>query len=192
VKDDISSHERLVRLARIERAAAPVASVYLNTRWVDEHQRDRMRIARLIAGVVSGSRHETSSDIARRASELVSHVDMQEQGSALAAVLTEAAKGGRAVAGVDATVEAVNRGAVRRLYVLKTLSLAGWSCARCASLQGDPGIRCRLCGGEATPVELTNAIVDRVIASGGEAEIVDVHEDLRRLGGLAALLRYPL
>ncbi len=35
---------RLVELSKIAGAPAPVVSVYLNTRWVDEHQRDRVRV----------------------------------------------------------------------------------------------------------------------------------------------------
>jgi hypothetical protein len=36
--------DRLIRLAKIERAETPVVSVYLNTRWADEHQRDRVQV----------------------------------------------------------------------------------------------------------------------------------------------------
>ena len=36
--------DRLIELARIERPGSPVVSVYLNTRWADEHQRDRVRV----------------------------------------------------------------------------------------------------------------------------------------------------
>src|SRR3990170_915366 len=54
---------RLVELSKITGAPAPVLSVYLNTRWVDEHQRDRVRVflknelrkARQGAGRVSGA-----------------------------------------------------------------------------------------------------------------------------------------
>ncbi len=35
---------RLAELARIQPASTPVVSVYLNTHWADEHQRDRVRI----------------------------------------------------------------------------------------------------------------------------------------------------
>src|SRR5512145_2206686 len=35
---------RLSALASIHSAAAPVVSVYLNTRWADEHQRERVRV----------------------------------------------------------------------------------------------------------------------------------------------------
>ena len=35
---------RLRELARFESDGAPVVSVYLNTEWADEHQRERARI----------------------------------------------------------------------------------------------------------------------------------------------------
>ncbi len=35
---------RLTALSKIDRAPAPVVTAYLNTRWADEHQRDRVRI----------------------------------------------------------------------------------------------------------------------------------------------------
>jgi stalled ribosome rescue protein Dom34 len=50
----------------------------------------------------------------------------------------------------------------------------------------------RLHGSPATPAELADAMVDRVIASGGEVEVLERHEALGRAGGVAALLRYPL
>ena len=35
---------RMAELAKIGKTEAPVVSVYLDTRWSDEHQRDRVRI----------------------------------------------------------------------------------------------------------------------------------------------------
>jgi hypothetical protein len=35
---------RVTELGRIDRAPAPVVTVYLNTHWADEHQRERVRI----------------------------------------------------------------------------------------------------------------------------------------------------
>ena len=44
----VSSHAelraRVAALARIARAPSPVVSVYLDTRWADEHQRERVRV----------------------------------------------------------------------------------------------------------------------------------------------------
>jgi peptide subunit release factor 1 (eRF1) len=150
------------------------------------------RMGDLVAGVVAGTRDESASLIGGRATALVTHLEGQEHAIAIDTVLTEAAKGGQAVASLDETLEAVNRGAVRCLYLLSGFSHAGRLCLGCASLQRGPDLICRLCGNEAKPVELANALVDRVIASGGEVESLDVHEALGRVGGVAALLRYPL
>lgn len=47
--------ERLVELARLGPAPTPVVSVYLDTRWTDEHQRDRVRI--FLKNELAAARH---------------------------------------------------------------------------------------------------------------------------------------
>ena len=47
--------EQLADLARIGPAATPVVSVYLDTRWTDEHQRDRVRI--FLKNELAAARH---------------------------------------------------------------------------------------------------------------------------------------
>ena len=108
------------------------------------------------------------------------------------AVLTEAAKSGRAVAGPEEVLEAVSRGAVHRLYLLESLSVPGRLCVECGALQSGAGDTCRLCGKATKAIELGGAMVDRVIATGGTVETIGVHQGLARVGGVAALLRYPL
>jgi hypothetical protein len=41
-------------------------------------------------------------------------------------------------------------------------------------------------------VKLTDALVERVLAAGGDVEVVPGHPDLARAGGVGARLRYPL
>jgi peptide subunit release factor 1 (eRF1) len=150
------------------------------------------RIAQLVAGAVAGTRHETGAAIVGRAAELLGELDEQERRIALDGVLTEAAKGGRAVASLEETIEAVNRGAIQRLYVLSSFAEPGALCLNCEALQRGTDRHCRLCGAEAKPVELADAMVDRVVASDGAVETVDAHQSLARVGGVAARLRYPL
>ncbi len=150
------------------------------------------RIARLVAGEVSGARHEPMSVIVGRAAELLGRLERQGQGIAVDAVLTEAAKSKQAVAGLDATLGAINRGAVYRLYLLKGVSDPGRLCVGCGALQRGAEPACRFCGKEAKPVELGEAMADRVIAADGKVEMLDVHQALARAGGVAAMLRYPL
>jgi peptide subunit release factor 1 (eRF1) len=145
-----------------------------------------------IAGSVSGTKHEAASVILGRAAELLARLRADEGGRAVDAVLTEAAKGRHAVAGIEETLDAVNRGAVHRLYLLENLSAHGQVCAECKSFQRGGGEACRLCGNPTKEMDLGEAIVSRVIAAGGTAETVKLHEGLARVGGLAALLRYSL
>src|SRR3990172_1917372 len=44
MESDMQLKARLTELARIKGTTTPVVSVYLNTSWEDEHQRDRVRV----------------------------------------------------------------------------------------------------------------------------------------------------
>ena len=110
----------------------------------------------------------------------------------VAGVLTGAAKGGRATAGLEATLEAASRGAVYRLYVLATFRETGRQCGACGALQPGDAPACRVCRGATKEVELGEALVQRVLATGGAVQTVAVAAGLERAGGVAAQLRYPL
>ena len=150
------------------------------------------RIAERIVGHVPGTRYEPASAILDRAAALVARAKREEAERAVDAVLTEAAKSRQAVAGVEETLDAVARGAIHRLYVLKGFNEPGRACVECGALQREPASGCRLCGKTTKPVELGEAIAGRVISSGGTAETVEAHAGLARVGGVAALLRFSL
>lgn len=117
-------------------------------------------VAARVIGVMHGARHESATVLADRAAPLLAAFDVARERAEVAAMVTEAAKHGRAVVGREATLDAVARGAVHRLYVLKGLGLV-------------------------------DGLVERVIAAGGEVEFVDRDAELARVGGMAARLRYP-
>jgi len=151
------------------------------------------RMAAHIVGEVSAARHEPSSVIAGRAVELLAHVGASSSDvPTVDAVLTEAAKSRQAVAGLDETIEAVNRGAIRRLYVLRGVHAPASTCPGCGALFPGLAEDCRLCGKALEAVELGEALVHRVFAAGGTVETVEAHQRLAAVGGVAALLRYPL
>ncbi len=145
-----------------------------------------------IVGIVLASRYEAAGAIVARASEFLARVEEQEKAVAVDAVLTEAAKSGQAVAGLEETLEAVARGAVQYLYLVKGFREPGRVCAECGALQRGEGPACRLCGRATKAVELGEAMVDRVIGTGGKAEFIGIHARLSGVGGVAARLRYPL
>jgi len=150
------------------------------------------RIARLIVGTVAGARYEPSSLIVARAVELLGHLEGQRQAAEVDAALTEAAKGKQAVAGLEETIETVNRGAVHHLYMLRAFSETGTVCSGCKALQRGSAPTCHLCGQATKPADLGAAMAERVVGNGGKVEAVEIHQGLGRVGGAAAVLRYPL
>jgi peptide chain release factor subunit 1 len=149
-------------------------------------------LAARVAGSVAAAWHDTAAAIRSRAAEVVRRREEEAAGKAVEAALTEAAKGGRAVAGLDETLEAVTRGAVHRLLLLASFAEAGGACQACGRLQTGPAETCRRCGGPAGRCALGEAAVGRVLAAGGTATVLGTHAGLARVGGLAAILRFPL
>jgi hypothetical protein len=147
-------------------------------------------VVRRVVGVVPGAGHESMATIAARAAEHLSNVEDQEDATAVDRLLDAAAKGGRAVAGVEPTLEAVNRGAVQRLYLMPEFERPGAVCDRCAALQAPVADRCRFCDGAIRTTELGAAMLDRVLTSGGSIDVVQRHEGLAAREGVGALLRY--
>ena len=66
----------------------------------------------------------------------------------------------------------------------------GRVCDACLALQRGLAGRCGYCMRDTRPVPLDEAIIDRVLATGGDVTVVDRHESLARHGGLLASLRY--
>src|SRR5581483_6947728 len=76
-------------------------------------------LASRVAGAVPAARHETPAAV----------VDRALTARATDTVLTEAAKDGRAVASLDAVLEAAQRGAVDQLYLLRAFRESGRRCS---------------------------------------------------------------
>jgi hypothetical protein len=148
-------------------------------------------LASAVVGSVSGTRYEQAATLVDRAVELLCQLDRERQARTIEALLVEAAKGGRAVAGVESTLKAVARGAVHRLYLLPTCDVAAAVCEACGALKAGASTRCRECGGPARAVRIADAVVERVIAAGGSVELVEASPALEQVDGLAARLRYP-
>ncbi len=130
-------------------------------------------------------------DILARTSEVQTSLERAEELKVVRDLLKEVRKGGRAVAGLPATLDAVNRGRVWKLVYLQGLNLEGGYCGSCQALLDPADTRCPLCG---QPVEPEPHLVDRmsrvVLERGGHVEMVDgpAAEALRQVGEVAALL----
>jgi hypothetical protein len=147
-------------------------------------------LAGAIVGEIAGTRYEPAATLAARAQDVIRLVAGSEQAGSVDAVLVQAGAGGRAAAGLDATLDAANRGTVERLYLLAAFDEAGAMCGACGALQRGAAVACRWCGKPARAVDLGEAMVQRVLAAGGTVQSVRVHGGLARAGGVTALLRY--
>jgi hypothetical protein len=148
------------------------------------------RLAARIVGEVHAVRWEPASALADRALTLLRRHAAGESTATVDGVLTAAAGGREAAAGVEDVMRAVDRGAVRRLYLLGDFEQPGRACPRCHALQHQMSYACERCETVTSPLELGEAMIRRVLATGGHVEIVDLHAALARAGGVAALLRY--
>jgi len=147
------------------------------------------RLQPLVVGSVHAGRWEPTSAILARAAERLGFQKLSDEATDVDDILTEAAKGGHAVAG-PGTLEAARRAAILRLYILRGLHRRGGECERCGALQ-ETGPQCWLCGGLAREIDLGAALVERVLATGGSVDTVGEHSGLAAVGGIAARLRYP-
>ncbi len=147
-------------------------------------------VARRVVGVLPAAGHESMATVARRAAERLAQVEAQDDATAVDRLLDTAAKGGRAVAGVESTLEAVNRNAVQQLYLMPEFERTGVVCDGCAALQPTSVGPCRFCASATHLTELGEAMVGRVLASGGSVGAVQRHPGLAEHEGVGAILRY--
>lgn len=145
-----------------------------------------------VAATVRAGRHEPAAALVQRALDALGQRDAQALADDVDAAITEAAKGGRAAAGVAATLDAVAKGAVHRLYLLEDFREMGVRCEHCGALAAGFVRPCPFCGRDTTVTELGETLVERVVASGGRVLTVERHAGLAERGGIVAALRHPL
>lgn len=106
-------------------------------------------------------------------------------------VITAAAKGQEGVVRLDETLHAVHDGRVQTLLVSEGFRAPGYRCAGCGYVTAQRLPHCPFCSREfeeiADAVELA---VRRVMADGGEVEVVRSSPQLEQAGRIAGLLRY--
>src|SRR5664280_369528 len=137
------------------------------------------------------SRHRDHLAILTRAGEVQMRLERAEELEIVRDLLKEVRKNGRAVAGLAATLEAINEGRVWKLVYLQGAALEGGVCNGCNMLFDPADEVCAVCGKK---VESEPHMVDRmaraVLEHGGHVEMVDgpAAEALRAVAEVAALM----
>jgi len=149
-------------------------------------------VAPRVVAVLPGSRHEASAGLVTRALAAAERSHAATTAARVEGTLVDAEKHARAAAGLTSTLDAVHRGAVHQLYLLRAFRQVGVECEQCGLLKVESAPTCPYCGGPATATELGEAAVRRVLSAKGDVIDVPAHAGLAQHGGLAASLRYAL
>jgi peptide chain release factor subunit 1 len=137
----------------------------------------------------------SADDVLARARELVRREDEQRERELFERLRRELAVHGKAVAGLEPTLSALNESRVEVLLAREGAASPGVFCVRCGWLgtaDGDgAGSECPVDGGE---LERTDNVVEkaleRTITLSGTTWVPRFEGDLDRCGGVAALLRF--
>ncbi len=107
------------------------------------------------------------------------------------AIITNAAKGREGVVRLDDVLEAVHAGKVQILAVSEGFQAPGYRCQGCGYLTAQSLETCPFCGHTFSEIEdAVEMAVRRVIADGGEIQIIHDNPSLEKAGRIGALLRY--
>lgn len=130
-------------------------------------------------------------EVLRHVLELESRLEAKREAEAVDRLIHEVGSGtGRASAGLAETVSALETGRAETLVVSPALSADGVRCPSCGHLDTE-GVRCPACGAalEGT-AQLVEMLVESALRQRCRVETVEGSEQLERLGGIGALLRF--
>ena len=103
----------------------------------------------------------------------------------------EVGQGKLGVAGLTATIRALNSHRVMELVVEEGYQVPGGRCTDCGSLSIRSTGKCRYCGGKIERVEnLVDEAVERAFAQGAQVHFVPPNQTLWEMERIGALLRY--
>ncbi|MEW6566628.1 MAG: hypothetical protein AB1449_00385 [Chloroflexota bacterium] len=126
-----------------------------------------------------------------RAMELVQQAERESEARQVRAMITAAAKGRDGVVGLEDTLGAAHEGRVQTLVLSEGFRAPGYRCRGCGYLTIQRLDRCPFCGRDFERIEdAVEMAVRKVMADGGEVEVVRGNPELDRAGRIGGLLRY--
>ena len=172
------------KLARLEEGPYPFLSLYLNTKWDDEQQRERIRLF-------------TKNQLKKSYDQIKQQEDWRKAFLEDQKLIERTPQGGLATFGLNGTLEALNGGQVHTLYLLTSFSHSGGKCGRCGSLvlvhpAGSGPASCPICKGETKIVDLGEKMMRSALRQDGEVKWIEENSILKENDGVGASLRFRL
>lgn len=101
-----------------------------------------------------------------------------------------AGRGGLAVLGWQETIAAANTGRIHLLVMDRNVKGQGWRCQVCDDIGEGQAQSCSACGGHIAAVALGEALVNQVLKTDAEVDLIEPDARLAAYEGVGAFLRY--
>jgi peptide chain release factor subunit 1 len=144
----------------------------------------------LVMGTFPMSMTATHNEVKNRALQIGIEVEKEREARLVERLITNSAKNSGAVIGLDATLEAVNHGKVQTLIISEGFRKNAFRCKGTGWLTMHPE---EVCSGEEdteTVYDVVDLLVNQVMRSGGDVEVVMSNDQLESAGKIGAILRY--
>ena len=141
-----------------------------------------------IVDVIDESFHEMEFEIISDAGKAIKKDEEAEKEEIIDALKRELLKNGLAVNGIEEIVKAAEEEKIDILLVGDGMKIAGWKCEKCNVIGIGIKKRCPYCGHETTSVDVVEEVIE--LAERSNARIEFFNGELKKFGGIAALLRY--
>ena len=144
----------------------------------------------LVMGTFPMSMTASHNEVKARALELGMRAEKEREDRLVERVITNSAKGGAAVVGLEATLDAFNQGRIQHLLISDGFRKNAYRCKSTGMLTTKPE---EACGGESDAekvYDVVDLVVNEVLKRGGDVEVIMSSPELQHAGSIGAVLRY--
>jgi peptide subunit release factor 1 (eRF1) len=164
------------------------------TPQITEQFRKRLpkRLASQVMGSVDISTDATPARLLAAAQPVAQKHEHDSELGLVDEIVTEAAKGRKAVTGLSNTLKAVNEARVWQLVYSDEFSSPGFECSKCAGLFSLERKSCLYCGAVLRPIsDVVERAIEHALRKGARIEVVkgEASGSLINAGGIGAFLR---
>ena len=196
IEEQVGAHVRhvadLLSRAHRRRPFERVAIVASSELWPTVEAALPSDLRRRVAGVVEGDlEHAAAGDVLRTVAPVLQRVEREREHDLIGRLDEALGTRGRAAAGLDEVLSALEQDRVEALLVLEGADLVAGRCPRCGRLFASAEAVCRVDGSQLTSVDASEHAVELAVRRSAEVVVVR-HETapLRERGSIAALLRW--
>ena len=130
------------------------------------------------------------AEIVEVAQEAIERHEREAEQEHVQQLINCAGRGGLAVLGLQETIAAANTGRIHLLVMDRNVKGQGWRCQVCDDIGEGQAQSCSACGGHMAAVALGEALVNQVLKTDAEVDLIEPDARLAAYEGVGAFLRY--